>query len=84
MILSDEEVWDCYEHSHGNTEYTKAKAFGRMLQIRIAEKLNSAEPVAWVHFNGHIQRDGVGVPTHLYTVEKGWTPLYEHQEVKND
>jgi len=44
----------------------------------VMQKLREQKPVAWVHSNGHIQCDGVGVPTHLYTVDKGWKPLFEN------
>lgn len=34
-LLSDEEIWDCWVKSHGNTEYTKAKAFYRAIEAKV-------------------------------------------------
>ena len=52
QLLTHEEKWECYERSHGNTEYTKAMAYARAIESKVLEKLNCLEPVAWRAFDG--------------------------------
>ena len=79
MLLTDAEVLEIAEQLtwyDADVERLDPMQFARAVEAKIEAKLREQEPVAWVHSNGHIQCDGVGVPTHLYTVEKGWTPLF--------
>lgn len=39
MILTDEERDYCYEHSWGNTAYTKTKAYGLAIEKAILSKI---------------------------------------------
>ena len=74
-ILTDEECIALHAASDIQPYYkTDAIVLIRAIEAAILERIG--EPVAWSHNNGHIQCDGVGVPSHLYTVENGWTPLF--------
>lgn len=52
LKLTQVELDYCYEHSHGNTPYTKAKAYGRMIEKAVHAKYAArdaeAAPVAWM------------------------------------
>jgi hypothetical protein len=84
MILTREEISNLIEVCDPDARYLPYASdtynFARAIEAAIIQKIG--EPVAWSHNNGHIQCDGIGVPSHLYTVENGWTPLYAIPEVK--
>ena len=63
LKLTQAELDYCYEHSHGNTPYMKAKAYGRMIEVivqRKYDKLNNVVKCPMCDSEDYIQIDHEG------------------------